>query len=269
MNARERAAAWLREPLVHFLAAGAAIFLITGPSGGDIDRTITVSEDQVRQLTSQWNQTWQRPPSAPEIDAMIRDYVKEEVFYREGLRLGLDKDDPVVRRRIRSKMEFLANSAVRDPSDADLQNWLDTHAARYVADPVFDFDQVFVASPAKFDTTLAELKRGTDAGRFGDDLSVPRSMTGAAKSDIAREFGDDFSAALDTLPVGRWAGPVLSGFGQHIVRVRAVKAPHARPLSQVRKAVENDWRNADRETRERDAFRDLLSLYDVKIERPR
>ena len=98
----------LREPLVHFLAAGLLVFVIASWRGASVDpsdRTITIDEDRVTWLVSQFERTWQRSPSPPEIDQLIRDYVKEEVYYREGLRMGLDQDDPIIRRRLRSKME--------------------------------------------------------------------------------------------------------------------------------------------------------------------
>ena len=85
----------LREPLVHFLAAGSALFLVMGQFGGEdsLDRSITINEAEVTRLASQWEQTWSRPPSAQELDSVIRDYIKEEVYFREAMRLGLDADD--------------------------------------------------------------------------------------------------------------------------------------------------------------------------------
>jgi len=103
---------FIREPLVHFLAAGSVLFVLMSQFGSSdsLDRSITINEEEVARLASQWEQTWQRPPSAQQLDSLIRDYIKEEVYVREAMRLGLDVDDPIIRRRLRAKMEFLADS---------------------------------------------------------------------------------------------------------------------------------------------------------------
>ena len=129
MQFRERMTRALREPLVHFLLAGLAIFVFFAAFGPEVDvgdRRIVVNEDQVRRLATQWSQTWQRPPSPTELDGLIRDYIKEEIYYREALRLGLDRDDMVVRRRMHSKMEFLATSETENMTATDdaLRAWL-------------------------------------------------------------------------------------------------------------------------------------------------
>ena len=113
----------LREPLVHFLVAGAAVFWLFGGAADDpSDRSITVTEPQINVLAKQWEATWQREPTPAEVDGLIRDHIKDEVYYREALRLGLDEGDIIMRRRMRSKMEFLvaAQSEGEAPSDAAL-----------------------------------------------------------------------------------------------------------------------------------------------------
>ena len=130
MTMKDRVRGWLREPLVHFLLAGFAIFLFFAWRGFDVDpasRTITIEEAQVLRLAKSFEQTYQRAPSPDEVDGLIHDYIKEEIYYREALRLGLDSDDPVIRRRMRSKMEFLARAELENvkPKDVVLQKMLD------------------------------------------------------------------------------------------------------------------------------------------------
>lgn len=280
MTLRDRAAHWLREPLVHFLIAGALIFLFFAWRGPVIDvgdRRIVVNEAQVQRLATIWSQTWQRPPSATELDGLIRDTIKEEIYYREALRLGLDKDDAIIRRRLRSKMEFLATSETDNtlPTDIVLQAWLDTHSARYATDPLISFDQVYVratdgdSATARAKNLLVRLRAHAKAATLGDPISLPPTMQAASKSDISREFGDEFTAALSDFPVGEWRGPIASGFGLHLVRVRAVTASRHPKLSHVRQTVENDWRAATRERRENQAYQVLLDGYKVEIERPK
>jgi len=281
MPIKERLAPLLREPLVHFLLAGLAIFFFYGVFNRTVDvgdRRIVVTEAQVQRLATQWVQTWQRPPSAAELDGQIRDYIKEEIYYREALRLGLDKDDMVVRRRLRSKMEFLATSEAENaqPSDADLQKWLDQHAAKYAADPVFSFDQIYIsaaggdqAANIKAKALLKQVQLGTGTDGIGDNISLPQHMETAPLSDVSRAFGEDFARALKSQPVGAWSGPITSGFGLHLVRIRQVQAAQKPNLDDARQAVTNDWRDAMRETRENKAYQALLDGYQINIERPK
>ncbi len=277
---RDRFAGWLREPLVHFLIAGAAIFAFYTWRGGVVDsgdRQIIVREAQVERLANIWSQTWRRPPSANELDGLIRDYIKEEVYYREAIRLGLDQDDAIVRRRLRAKMEFLSSAEAETmvPGDAVLQAWLDKNPARYTADPLISFQSVYiskmggeVAASLKAKALLVRLRDGADAEKLGDSISLPRRVTGATTEAVDRQYGDAFAAKLIGLPKGKWSGPVTSGFGLHLVRVDMVSAVRPPKLAEVRQRVENDWRSATRIARENQAYQTLLDGYDIRIARP-
>ncbi len=265
---------WLHEPLVHFMVAGFAMFVFTSWRGEPVDpasRSITIDEAQVARLAESWSQTWQRPPTPAEIDGLIRDHIKEEVYYREARRAGLDVDDPVIRRRLRSKMEFLASAAVESitPSDAVLQQWLDANAAHYAKGAAISFDQIYLKDDAaRAGAMLAQLAKGADWQALGEPLSLPRSVEGAAPDQIARDFGDDFAKTLTSMKAGGWAGPVASGFGQHLVRVRRVILPPPPKLRDIRQQVENDWRAQTLKQREGAAYQELLNTYVIKIARP-
>lgn len=270
----------LREPLVHFLIAGLAVFSLNALRDAPIDpssRTITIDEARVQRLSDNFVQSWQRPPNRAELDALIRDYIREEVYYREALRLGLDQDDPVVRRRLGSKMEFLARSDAESaaPDDATLQAWLDRNPAKYAGDSTYSFDQIYVggndpsAARRRALSIQAALASGASPEGMGDPLAVPHEMDKATYTDISRAFGDNFAAALGSLPAGRWIGPVASGFGTHVVRVRAMAKPTRPRLADVRQQVENDWREATIKAREARAYQALLDGYTIKIARPR
>lgn len=270
----------LREPLVHFLIAGAAIFAFYAWRGDSVDagdRQITVREEQVQRLANIWAQTWRRPPNTQELDGLIRDYIKEEVYYREALRLGLDTDDAIVRRRLRAKMEFLATSEAETmvASDAVLQAWLDKNPARYATDRLISFQSVYVSTtggeaPAlpKAKAVLVQLRGGANPKGLGDPISLPQNLAGATADEINRQFGEAFAAKLIDLPKGEWAGPIASGFGLHLVRVDTVSAVRTPKLAEVRQRVENDWRSATHIARENQAYQTLLDGYDIKIERP-
>jgi hypothetical protein len=281
MTLRQRLVQGAREPLVQFLAAGTLIFagfalLGQGPDQGD--RRIVVEPARVERIVTLWMQTWHRPPTPAELDGLISEYVQEEVYVREALRLGLDGDDPVIRRRLRSKMEFLATDQLESatPDEGVLQAWMQSHPGLYAQDPRVSFQQVYLgpAGVAADDagraaSALARLRAGGDPDSVSVPLSLPRDLASATRSEIDRQFGDRFSEALLKAPAGQWSGPVSSGFGVHLVRVSAVQAGKSPRLEDVRQAVENDWRAATRAEREAQAYQDLLKGYDVVIERPK
>lgn len=264
----------LREPLVHFLIAGFLVFLLSLWRGGGVDaesRTIHITEDKVARLSASWEQIWRRPPTQSEIDGLIRDYIKEEVYYREAKRLGLDEDDTVVRRRLRSKMEFLAKAQVENAQadDQTLQRWLDRHPERFATDIIYDVDQIYLGEDAQdASAILKNIASGADWREQGKAISLPRALEKSSASDIARQFGDSFAQALSAAPLERWAGPVESGFGDHLVRVRARKASGKPTLAAVRQRVENDWRVSGANAREAEAYQSLLDAYTIKIAKP-
>jgi peptidyl-prolyl cis-trans isomerase C len=265
----------LTEPLVHFVLIGVVIFALFGSPDQAADRSITIESTKINQLVQGFNQTWRRLPTNAELDGLIRDYVEEEVYYREALRLGLDTDDPVIRRRLRAKMEFLASSEAENatPSDSELRAWIAQNQGRYATEARYSFDQIYLHATGpdprtRAQTLLAQLNAGGDPRFSGDMISLPRSVKDAAQSDVEKQFGSDFAKALPGLATGRWAGPVTSGFGLHLVRITSVEKSAAAPLSVVRQQVENDWRSFTKSARAAKAYQTLLDAYDVKIEKP-
>lgn len=275
----EGAAKALHEPLVHFLIAGLAVFAFSSLRDVPADpasRTIIISEEQVTRLAARWQAAWRRAPTAREIDALIRDHVKEEIYYREARRLGLDQDDPIIRRRLRSKMEDLSIAAAENamPSDAVLKDWVARHPARYATDPRISFDQIYLgqgdaaAIAGRAGAIQRALRGGADWRALGERISLPPALEAAEQTAVARQFGDDFAVALIDLASGDWVGPMASGFGFHLVRVRTVAVATPPRLDEVRKRAENDWRAATLAAREARAYQVLLDGYVIKIERP-
>ncbi|WP_158241490.1 peptidyl-prolyl cis-trans isomerase [Novosphingobium sp. TH158] len=265
----------LREPLVHFLIAGLALFAWFAWRGTEADpasRTISVDKALVTRLAANWQQTWQRPPGKAELDRLIEDHVREEIYYREALRLGLDRDDTVIRRRLRAKMEFLAQSQADalQPDEAELEAWLRANAARYAGDARLSFDQVYIATggEARARQVLARLNGGADWRGSGDAISLPASLEAQPRARVAADFGEGFAEALAKAPGGAWQGPVQSGFGLHLVRLRGMAAGRLPPLADVRRQVENDWRAARAQELEQQAFAALRRDYTVRIDQP-
>ena len=270
----------LREPLLHFLLLGVAIFvaygLVSAP-GSEAPDTIVVTCGRVEHLAAGFAGLWGRPPTDAELDGLVDEWVREEIATREALALGLDEDDTVIRRRLRQKLEFLSEDTVAQtaPTDAELSAYLQAHPESFFVEPRLTFRQVYLDPQKHRDhidrdsvQVLAQLTGHGDDGVLGDSTLLPRSLQDAPTSEIAKQFGERFATALLGLPVGRWQGPVESTYGVHLVLVSERTEGHLPALSDVRNAVQSEWANARRlEAKER-FYGELLERYTVTFEGP-
>lgn len=273
---KQLAAAALREPLVHFLIAGAVLFVAMSGRAPDLgERRIIVDEPVVAGLVNHHVRAFRRPPTADELDGLIRDHVRGEVYYREALRLGLDADDDVVKKRLRNKMLAIAGAEAEAarPRDTELQALLDADPARYAAPPMYRLQQLYLgpdttALRAAATAALRRTAEGATPAIAVEALPLPGRFDDASQTDLAEQLGDEFAAALARLPVGVWTGPVVSGFGLHLVRIeRRVQPPPPR-LADVRQRLENDWRSAAVRKAQDAHLQQLLDNYAVEIKRP-
>ncbi|MDX0525479.1 hypothetical protein BMJ29_33080 [Sinorhizobium medicae] len=272
----------LREPLVHFLALALLIFAgygLLGVDTGDKPDTIVVTAPKIEQMATVFTKTWQRPPTAEELKGLIDDYVKEEILVRQALELGLDRDDTVVRRRLRQKMEFLnaADAETLTATDAELDAYLKANAATFEIAPMLAFQQVFL-NPQRRGETLAQdaasvreallTDPAMDPSLLGDPTLLPSDLPLSDKTSIGQTFGAEFVEVLDKIPAGQWTGPVNSGFGLHLIRVTERVPGRVPTLDEVRNAVAREWTNAKRKELEDQRFAELLKRYVVSIESP-
>jgi parvulin-like peptidyl-prolyl isomerase len=263
----------LREPLFHFLVIGLGLFLLFGQaSPGDSEsRRIVVGQGQVDALVRQHQSTWNRPPTQAELQSLIDVYVRDEILYREGVALGLDQDDAVIKRRVRQKYELIAEEENRtEPTDDDLRAYMEAHPAAFVRSAVVSLDQVYfdpsVASPENVAAAKVALSNGASPASYGQASLLPRRIENSSLDLVARDFGKTFARQVGSVPTGQWIGPVASGIGVHLVRVRSRLEPALPPLDQVRSAVAREW-ESDRRSRARDAdLRKLREEYDVVVD---
>ncbi len=271
-----RSRRWLREPLLHFFVLGALMFgvyAMLNPDSANAPDEIVVSRGQVQNLQLQFERVWQRPATAAELQGLIDNWVKEEIFYREGVTLGLDRDDAVVRRRVGQKLEFIIESAAPPPpTDAELQAWLDSHAGDYEIEPVYSLRQVYF-DPARHDkpeAVIAAARHALTSGKHvdGDTTLLPPAMEAVSATEAQRVFGDAFAQSLKSLPVGGWHGPIESSFGLHLVELILQDPARPATLVQARAEVERDFVHA-RSNQANAAFYDKLrAKYAVRIESP-
>ena len=273
---------WLREPLVHFLALGALLFALSqwrGGSGAASNR-IVITPGQVDSMVATFTRTWQRPPTEGELKGLVDDYVRDELATREAAALGLDRDDTVIRRRLRQKLEFLVEDSVdaAPVTDAELQAWLEGHPDQFRLEPEVAFRQVYMSPDRRGDSVERDARKlleklsaagGEAPAAVGDPSMLPQDVERSTRSSIARAFGDSFADEVLKIEPGRWAGPVRSGYGLHLVRVHAREAGRMPRLEEVRPLVERELVSARRRQQIDKTYEQMLSRYRVVVEQRR
>ena len=275
--------ALLREPLVHFLALGIALFavyaLLTGGEDARSDQLIQVTETEVQWLASTWESRWQRPPTEDELRGLVSAYIREEVLYREALTVGLDRDDQVIRRRLVQKLEFITEDLASQvqPSEAELQAFFQQNLERYQIPERRSFEHVYFNVDRRGASTEADAARVLDQLRsrspslsqaivLGDRFMLQHEYPNQSAQEVARGFGTRFAASLFEVDVGEWQGPVASGYGLHLVRVTAVLEARVPDVSEVRDKVLMDYA-ADARERAREALYEALRAgYEIEID---
>ena len=265
----------LREPLLHFLLLGGALFAVFGrgeSTASVVDQQIVVSEADIERLAAGFSRTWHRPPAADELQAQIQDYIREEVLYRSALTLGLDKDDTIIRRRLRQKMEFLFEDTVPPPQEPELRAYFAAHADKFRTQPLISFRQVFVSmnrggtAEADARQILARLvSTAPGAADGGDALLLGEAFSQTPLDRIAALFGEDFARAIAQAAPGSWVGPLRSSYGLHLVQVTEVE-PATLPLFEdVRPAVEREWFAESRAAAQAAQYQALRARYRVIV----
>ena len=273
----------LREPLLQFLALGAMLFALYGLAGkrsAEAPEKIVVSASRVANLGDGFARTWRRLPNEQELQGLIEDYIRDEVFYREGRAAGLDRDDVIIRRRVRQKMEFLADDmSVPEPSDEQLAAYLASNPERFRAEDQLTFHQVFLSATRRANTIdrdskqiasiLARADGAVDATVLGDPFLLGEEFRNVSPSKVTSIFGESFAKQISVMEKGRWQGPISSGFGQHFVFISEWVSGNLPPLDAVRPVVHREWANARRLEAEQKLYASLRNRYEIVVEEPR
>ena len=273
----------LREPLLHFLLLGAALFWLyyeVADPGLESDDLIVVTLADIARLDAGWERRWGRLPQPHEHEALVKSFVREEVLNREAKALGLDAGDAIIRRRLAQKMEFLFAdlSDQIEITDEDLQVFLDENPQRFSIPETVTFAHVYFSLDRRGDSAPGDaallLDELTDddgtlelSGR-GDPFMYQNSFSNQSQAELARLFGSAFAAELFTLSPGAWVGPVDSGFGVHLVRLENRTESRLPPLGEVREDVTYELRSKRQKEADSAFYSNLEQRYRVEIEQP-
>ena len=268
-----------KEPLLHFVIIGAALFVlytIMNPESMTSEKRIVVDDGRITNMVAVFERTWHRQPSREELQGLIDNYILEEIYYRQALAMGIDENDPVIRRRLRQKMEFFTSEAGARlaPEDVELEQYLQAHVDKYKTDNRYSFEQLYLSSDRSADQlekllqqTAQKLTRGEMADT--DRTLLPGKFVTVTAFEVNRTFGDDFAKKLDSLPIGEWSTPLQSGLGFHFVKLSERQAGQLPPLAQVRDKLLRDWSYDKSLALKKELDKKLKDEYQVIVEWPK
>jgi hypothetical protein len=277
---------WLREPLLHFLLLGVALFAVyaytqRGRGGVESSKQIALSLDDVRQLDMYFESQWRRPPTPEELDRLVENKVQEEVLYREALALGLDKDDTIVKRRMAQKMQFLAEdvAAAREPTTPELKSWYERNSQKFAQPSRFSFRHLYFSPDRRgaraHDDAAEALARLTGqpqdaklATSLADPFMFQEYYRDRTPDYLGKEFGPQFAQAVERLSPGSWQGPIESGFGWHLVYVDTVIPGRVPAFEEIEPDVRTAWLGEQKALAWEKAYKDMRARYTVLLPGP-
>jgi parvulin-like peptidyl-prolyl isomerase len=272
----------LREPLLHFLMIGGALFIAYAifhktqiPSPPTTRIEITKGDaDQIRQA---WQMQWKRLPTKEELDGLIAGEIRERILSQEAMKLGLDQDDPIVRRRLAQKLEFLLQdvATLHEPTEDDLAGYFAKNRSTYTIPARLTFSHIYFSTTkhpdAEKDAKGALLRLQQDnveavTAAFGDPFLLDVQVQDKSLPEIEQMFGREFSLAVAALPSGDWQGPVRSTYGWHLVKVATRSEPRVPTLVEVRERVQKDLAEEQRRKTNDEAFERLKARYVIVVQ---
>lgn len=276
----------IREPLVHFLLLGLLLFGINafmnrGRLGVEASRQIVISLYDLRLMETYFESQWHRPPTVQELQALVEDRVREEVLYREGIAMGLDKDDTIVKRRIAQKLQFLAEdvAAAHEPSTDELKAWFEKNKEKFALPSRYSFRHLYFSPDTRGKNAQEDAARALAriAGQPEDSKQTTpladRFMFQDYYADrtpeaIAKEFGPQFAVALEKLEPGAWRGPVESGYGWHLLFVTTVMPGRIPAFEEIEPDVKTAWLGEQKQQAWEKAYAEMRTKYSVLLPAP-
>lgn len=274
---------WLQEPLLHFVLIGAALFALfyqVADPESVADNRIVISEADIDRLITLYERKLQRLPTPQELNGLVEAQVREEVLYREALAMGLDQDDTIVRRRMAQKVEFMFNDLVdaADPTDEELEQFLRDHSDKFMESARTSFTHIYLNADKRDQTAEADAQQLLETlnsnqgvinpAATGDNFMFGYTFENQSDHQVSRIFGNEFTQSLANLKANTWQGPVVSGYGLHLVYITERKQAWLPPLSDIRDTVLFELLAERRKSANMQFYETLRERYDIIVEMP-
>lgn len=266
----------LREPLLHFLLIGSALFILyglTNEEGNVAPDRIMISSGKIEQLSENFKRSRMRPPTEAEMSALLENYIREEVFYREALAMGLDQNDPLVRKRMNMKLEFiLEDLSSKNVTDEELALFMEENPDKFRIPAQISFEQVYLNPDKGKDLDadakqlLVKLNDGVSPEILGDRTLLPFEYNLVRQNEITNSFGERFAEEVMAFTPGDWIGPIYSEYGVHLLKINKRVEERKPKLKEIRAYVEREYLAKIRKEQKDLAYKNLREGYDIIVE---
>jgi len=259
---------WLREPLLHFVLIGAALFGLDHVLNGaaDDNRTIVVDAAVDREALKIFKDARGREPNADELYALRRAWLDNEVLYREGLALQMDKGDKAIKDRVIFKALSMVNAGLKLPpvDDAKLREWFEAHRVKYDQPARYDFQEAVIAGDSS-EAAARAFAAALTSGKPGDTQAGLRVFQGRPHANIVQSYGAEFAAELEAAPVGPWRA-MRHGDGWRVMRLEATAPAQPASFEPLRGVVRQDWTDSVMAEQRTAAVGEMAKKYTVRAE---
>ncbi len=259
---------WLREPLLHFILLGGALFAMDYAVNGDVneERVIVIDEAVDKEALKVFKEARGREPNQDELYALRRVWLDNEVLYREGLALQMDKGDKAIKDRVIFKALSMINAGLKRPpvDDAVLRTWFEQNRVKYDEPARYDFSEAVLDGDAS-ESAATVFAAALNAGSPGDAKAGLRLFKARPHPNIVQSYGPEFSQALEALPLGEWRA-LRHGDGWRVMRLEAATPAKPAAFETLRGVVLQDWTDAVMAEQRSAAVRVLAKKYAVKTE---
>ncbi len=272
--------ALIREPLVHFLLIGAFIFgVYTVFQPTETTHQILISPSLVNRLATAWETQWRKPPTASELASLIETYLKEEIFYREAINMGLDQDDLMIRRWLAQKLDFLSQDMTppHEPTDNELRAYFEAHQGEFRELPKLSFRQIFFNPDQRGENTqedaekvLKQLKShpslADGISALGDRFSLNHDYILIDPTEVAQLFGNSFADTLFALKSDQWQGPIYSEYGWHLVKIDLKIPEKPANFAENKDDIRSRLKDEQRAMVKRQFYQQLRDRYTIQLD---
>ena len=269
---------FFKEPFFHFIIIGITLFFLYGLVNKDTDtkNKIILTDFDLENIISSFEMQWKRVPTEQELENIIIQNIKQEIFYQEALNMNLDHNDEIIKRRLSQKMQFLSNdiAALTEPTDAVLKTYYKENADKYLTPSTFSLYQITFSPDHRRDNykdateTLNQFPNASfeEMKQWGDKLPFSYYYENVSGNELGLLLGSKFSEAIENQESNKWIGPIPSGFGHHLVFITNKVEPQQPKYEIVKEELIRNYEYDNQIETNELIYQELKKKYDIQFD---
>jgi len=267
----------LKEPFFHFILLGVTLFILYGLVNDKTNakNTILINDFDINSIIASWEMQWKRQPTEKELQNLIALKIKQEIFYQEALKMNLDHNDEIIKRRLAQKMQFLSDdiASLKEPTEDELQEYYKDHANKYLTPISYSLYQIIFSPDKRTDNrkdaleTLKQFPNATfpEMKNWGDQLPFSYYFEEVTANELGLQLGSKFPEALLNREINKWIGPIPSGFGYHLVYITKKTEPYLPDFDVRKRDVIRDFEYDKQQEFNELIYRELKKKYNIEL----